>query len=140
MKNEIQINNIKFWVDQNIIYCKFYNDFDKNYFHDGFEDIFYEAISILSNGTYLPVIFDLRGLKSLVLVKLFKLLSNSSKLEKTVLSKVFLIESQKRKIILSFYLMFRDTNVPNLIFMESDLAIKYSNHNYALFNSLSYDH
>ena len=139
MKNEIRINNIKFWVDQNIIYCKFYDDFDKNYFHDGFEDIFYEAISILSNGTYLPMIFDLTEVKSLVLVKLFKLLSCSSKLESVVLSKVFLVENQKQKIILSFYVMFSDANVPNLIFMESDLAIEYSSNNYALFNSVSYD-
>ena len=139
MRNEIRINNIKFWVDQNIIYCKFYNDFDRGYFGNGFEDMFYEAISILSNETYLPIIFDFRTINTSLSIKLFKLLSNTSKIKSVVLSNVFLVKNQRQKFMLSFYIMFCDSNVPNLILKEPDLAIEYSNYNYALFNSINYD-
>lgn len=56
MQKEILINNFKFWVSQNVIYCKFYDDSDVNYSNYVVEDIFYEAISILSDGNYLPII------------------------------------------------------------------------------------
>jgi hypothetical protein len=139
MKDEIQINNIKFWVGQNIIYCKLYDNSNVDYSDKGIEDLFYEAISMLSDGTYLPVIFDFREVNSGLSVKLFKLLSNSVKIKSIVLSKAFLIKNYKHKMLLLFHVMFSDSNVPNLIFKDSDLAIQYSNQNYAIFNSVTYD-
>jgi hypothetical protein len=139
MENEIHINNIKFWLNQNVIYCDICNDFDKNYSLEDIEDLFYEAISILSNGTYLPVIFNFRELNTLLSIKLFKLLSNSSRIEGVVLSKVFLVKKLKHKILLSFCQMFCGSNVSNIIFKDSNLAIEYSSQNYTVFNSLSCD-
>lgn len=139
MKNEIQINNIKFWVDQNIIYCKLYNNSEVNYSYNDFENLFHESISKLSNGTYLPIIFNFKEIDNPLLVKLFKLLSNNPKIKNAVLSKAFLVKSYKQKILLSFYVLFSDSNVPNLIFKNSNSAIQYSDQNYAVFNSKNSD-
>jgi hypothetical protein len=135
MKNEILINNIKFWEDQNIIYCKLYDGSDVNYSNNNFEDSFLESISILSNGTYLPIIFNFKEIDNSALIKFFKFLSNNSKIKNAVLSKAFLVKSYKQKILLSFYVMFCDSNVPNLIFKNPNSAIQYSDQNYAIFNS-----
>ncbi|MDO6595370.1 hypothetical protein Q4512_00505 [Oceanihabitans sp. 2_MG-2023] len=140
MKNEIFINNIKFWVDQNIIYCKLFEDSNLNYSRENIESMFCEAISILSNGTFLPVIFDFEELNSSHSLRFFKIISNNYKIKSAVLSKVFLIKNYRQKLLLSFYVLFSDSNVPNLIFRDLDLAIAYCNENYATFNSLSYDH
>ncbi|WP_452229748.1 DUF7793 family protein [Lacinutrix sp. MEBiC02404] len=139
MRNEILINNIKFWVDQKIVYCKLYDDSDVDYSDKDIQDIFCEAISLLSDSAYLPVIFDFKEINSVLSVKLFKLLSSNIKIKSAVLSKAFLVKNYKHKILLSFYVMFSDSNVPNLIFKDPDLAIQYSNQNYAIFNSVTYD-
>lgn len=139
MKDEIRINNIKFWVNRNVIYCKLDDSSNVDYSDTGIEDVFYEAISMLSDGVYLPVIFDFREINIGLSVKLFKLLSNNGKIKSIVLSKAFLIKNYKHKMLLSFYVMFSDSNVPNLIFKDPDLAIQYSNKNYGIFNSVTYD-
>ncbi|WP_055434923.1 hypothetical protein [Lacinutrix algicola] len=139
MENEIHINNIKIWLNRNVIYCDIYNDFDKNYSLDGVEDLFYEAISILSNETYLPVIFNFSELNTLYGLRLFRILSNSLKIENAVLSKVFLVKKNKHKVLLSLCQIFYGFNFSNLIFKDSNLAIEYSSENYTVFNSLSCD-
>ncbi|MBU2939172.1 hypothetical protein KO494_06435 [Lacinutrix sp. C3R15] len=137
MKEEILINNIKFWVDQNIIYCKLYNDSVVDFSCQEYERLFCKAISILSDGSYLPVIFDLKEVSRSVSVKLFKFLSNNCKIRSCVLSKVFLVKNFKQKILLSYYVMFSDSKVPNSIFIDSGLAERYSHQYYDVFNSIS---
>ncbi|MFD2543394.1 hypothetical protein ACFSSB_13760 [Lacinutrix gracilariae] len=137
MKDEILINNIKFWLDQNIIYCKLYDDSVVDFTCKGYEELFCKAISILSDGSYLPVIFDLSEVSSSVSVKLFKLLSNNCKIRGCVLSKVFLVKNYKQKVLLSYYMLFSDTKVPNLVFKDLSLAERYSHQYYDVFNSIS---
>ena len=139
MKKEILLNDMEFWVSQNIIYCKVLNSFNEIDSHANLEEVFYEAISILSDGSYLPIIFDFKEVNGLLLVKLFKIISSNNRIKNSVLSKAFLVKNYRQKILLSFYVMFSDSNVPNLVFNEMDAAVEHSSQNYSIFNSVSDD-
>ena len=137
MQKEILINNIKFWVSQNIIYCKLYDDSDVNCSNYDVEDIFYEAISILSDGNYLPIIFNFREINYSFSVKLFKFLSKNSKIKSSVLSEAFVVKNNRQKLLLYFSVLFSNSRKHSSVYKDSDLAIKYSNKSYTVFNSIS---
>jgi hypothetical protein len=136
MKDEILVDNIKFWVDQNIIYCKLYGDFDDNYFESVFENVFTNAITKLSDGKYMPVLFNLREIDNLQTIKIFKRLSNNALIKSSVLTKTFLVRSLVLKVILSCCDLAKNPNDLNKICTDKDLAIKHCIKNNKVFNAI----
>jgi len=137
MRNVIQFDGIMFWVDQNIIYCKLNPVFLKNHEKSNVEDIFYNAISILSNGRYLPILISLEEMDSTSSLRTFKIITNSNLIKTLVLSKIFLVRSISSKIMLSLNNVVANKIVPNKIFKDFNSANKYCQNNYMSFNRVS---
>ncbi len=137
MRNVIQFDGIMFWVDQNIIYCKLNAVLLKNHQNADIEEIFYNAISILSNGTYLPILINLEEMSNSNSLKIFKIISNSALIKSLVLSRIFLVRSTGLKLMLSLNNIVLNRIVPNKIFKDFNLAIKYCNTDYMDFNRVS---
>lgn len=138
MENKLHINNIKFCLYQNTIYCKFYNYSDLSFSDESIEDMFCEVISLFSGGTYLPIIFDLTEVNGSMCISLFKFLSSNAKIKNSVLAKVFLVKNYRQKITLSLYVMFSESYFYNMIFRSKELATGFCNQSYGAFNSLTY--
>ncbi|MCX7550894.1 hypothetical protein [Xanthomarina sp. F2636L] len=139
MKNEMLTDNIKFWVDQNIIYCKIYRDFDENYSKVDLEKTFIEAISVLSDGSYKPILFNFEELRSSPTIKLFKLINNSSEIKNNVLSEAYLVGNCYLKFLLSSYTLFGNSILPITIFNGKKMAIEFCNRNNMFFNAVRND-
>src|SRR5690554_2845605 len=95
MKREILIEDIKFWVDQDIIYCKFYNGFDQTFLNTDLEKVFEAAITKLSDGKYRSIILNLRDIDNQLSLKVFKFLSSNA-LIKSLRSEEHTSELQSR--------------------------------------------
>lgn len=134
MKNEIIIDNIKFWINQNIIYCKIDNDFKSDSIGVELEEIFSNAIQALSKGKYKPILINMTDVNFLLSIKLFRYLSNNVLIKTLVLSKTFLVNSFGLKILLFIYSLTTDPIVPNKVFKYNSLAIKHCNKKYMEFN------
>ncbi|MCF7559923.1 hypothetical protein L3X39_04675 [Sabulilitoribacter multivorans] len=133
MKNEIVIDNIKFWVDQNIIHTSINGKIDKKFLE--IEDIFVEVILALTVGNFKPLLIDLTTISKLNAINLFKILSRSSQIKTLVLSKSFLVQSYDLKLLLDLYNFGNETIVPNKISTKYSHAVKYCNQSYEQFNA-----
>ena len=137
MRSEIQLDDMKFWVDQSIIYCKISPDFNKDYQKIDIEEIFYNGISILSNGRYMPILIDLEGVGYSNSIKIFKFLAHSEIVRSLILSQIFLVKSRSLKTILSVYNFNKKPFFLNKICVDFDMAIKYCRKDNMVFNSIS---
>ncbi len=137
MRNVIQFDGIKFWVDQNIIYCNLDADFFENHQKANIEEIFYNAISILYNREYMPFLINLEQISYYNSLKIFKLISNSGPINTLVLSRIFLVRSIGLKVVLSLHKIVVNRVFQNKIHTDFNLAIKYCNNDYMVFNKAS---
>nr|WP_321227999.1 hypothetical protein [uncultured Psychroserpens sp.] len=137
MRNVIQFDGIKFWVDENIIHCKLKKEFFKNYQKENIEEIFYNSISIVSNGNYMPILFNLENISILNSLKIFRLISNSFQMRRLVLPRIFLVQSNNLKLLLTLKNDVSIHAVTNKFFSDFDLAIKYCENDYTVFNNVS---
>ncbi|WAC02316.1 hypothetical protein N7U66_00720 [Lacinutrix neustonica] len=137
MKDNKLVNDIKFWVDQNVIHCSIPSGFEANSLEMDLEAVFFNAISTLSNGKYLPLLIDMEAIEFSLSIKLFKFLSKNSLIKTVVLSKTFLVNSLILKAFLSLHNFTYDPVVPNTIFNDFSSAIKCCNKNVMVFNALS---
>lgn len=135
MRNEIQFDDIKFWVDQHIIYCKFNGDFIKNYQMIDIEELFYNGISILSNGRYMPIIINLEQISDSNSIKIFKFLSKSVLIQSLILTKIFLVRSTGLKVLLALYNITVDPTLSSKICKNFNVAIKHCNKDNIVFNT-----
>jgi len=134
MRNNIQFDGIKFWVDENIIHCILDNDFlQKNSYID-IQEVFYNGISILSNGKYLPILINLEHVGFSDSIKIFKFLSICSLIKSLVISKTFMVNTMSLKVILSIYNISSDPVVPNRVCRDLDAALKHCNKENVVFN------
>lgn len=138
MRSEIQLDDMKFWVDENIIYCKINPDLSKDYQKIDIEEIFYNGISILSNGRYLPIIIDLDRVGYSDTIKIFKFLAHNNIVRSLILSQIFLVKSISLKIILSIYNFNKKPFFFNKICSDINIATKYCNKDNMVFNSISF--
>lgn len=138
MKNELFIGNFKFSVDQNIIFCTIYNGFDENSNWGEIDGIFLDAVTTLSKGKLLPLFIDLSKIDHSLSIKFFKFISNNFTLKKIVLSKTFLVNTYKLKIVLFVYNFTYNLIIPNAIFKNHNLAIKNCIKNHKKFKRLSF--
>lgn len=137
MRNVIQFDGIKFWVDKNIIHCKLYTGFFKNYQKINIEDILFNSISILSNGNYMPILINLEQISNSNSLKFFKLISNSDLMKTLVLSRVYLVQSAGLKVLLSLHKNNSNQFISNKIYKDFNLAIESCYKDYMVYNKLS---
>ena len=137
MRSEIQLDGMNFRVDQSIIYCKITPDFNKDYKKIDIEEIFYNGISILSNGRYMPILINLEDLGYSDSIKIFRYLAHSQIVRGLILSQIFLVKSRGLKAILSMYNFNKKPFFLNKICNNHDVAIKHCNKDNMVFNSIS---
>ena len=127
MKDKILVGNVQFWVDQDILHCKFYNENDDFEFVKENIDTYLRVISFLSDGIYLPICFDLREVNGLFSFQVFKLLGTHPKIKDVFQYKAFLISPYTTKFLFSAYNFFIGPIFPNKTFTNSNKAINYCN-------------
>jgi hypothetical protein len=137
MRNAIRFDEIEFSIDQNIIQCNFNADLFKKYQKVDIEEIFYNGISVLSNGKYMPILINLENISSTNSIKIFRFLSNSAIIKEIVLSKIFFVRSVGLKVVLSLYNIVSDPIVPIKVCNDYTLAVKCCNKDYSAFNTIS---
>ena len=137
IRNEIQLDNVKFWVVQDIIYCKFNDDIDRDYQKIDIEEIFYNSISILSNGKYMPILIDLEKVSYSNSIKIFNFLAHSQIVRGLILSQVFLVPSIGLQAILILYNLNKKPYFLNKICNSLDNAIKHCKKENMVFNAIS---
>ncbi len=135
MKNEIVLNHVKFWQDQNIIHATFISNVDKNFIEIEVEEIFIEVITALSNEQYRPLLIDITQLSRPNTVRLFKLLCRNWKINSLILAKSFIVKSWDLKLFLELFKLGRPSIVPNKISTDYKDTLKFCNDNYAQFNA-----
>ncbi len=137
MENNRLANYFKFRVDQNIIFCNVSNDFNDKWLDKDLEEIFSNTISKLSQGTHMPILINLRALDFYAGIKVFKFLSNNSKIKSIVLSETFLVNSYRLKLFLIVQNIMDLTIIPDAIFKNFQPAMQYCNKNNKMYNALS---
>jgi hypothetical protein len=135
MQKEIQLDNIKFWVDHDIIYCKFNIDFFKKYQKIDIEEIFYNSISILSNGKYLPILINLEEVGYSNSIKIFKHLAHSKLIRGLILSQIFLVRTRGINTILNLHNIKKRPYLVKIC-RDLDVAIYYSEKENMMFNNV----
>ncbi len=137
MKKQLLINDLKFWVDQNVIYCKVFNTFSDCNRPEDLDQIFNEAITKLSEGVHMPILFNLEALDFNNAVRVFKLLSKNRIIKSLTLSKTFLVNSFKLSVLLKVVSFFCNPAMPDLIFVDTTSAIKFCIEDNQAYNSIS---
>ena len=137
MRNVVQYEGIKLWVDQDVIHCKLRPDFFKNYEKDKTEEALFNAISILYDREYRPLLLDLKQINSTDAIEIFMLISNSVPINTLVLSRAFLVRSTCLKFLLALNNITGNRVVPNRIYTDFDLALLYCKNKYKNFNTVS---
>lgn len=137
MNNVIEFDGIKFWVDQDIVHCNLDNVFFKKHKNVNIEELFSNAIPVLSNGKYMPFMVNLEDVERPYALNIFNIISKSSQIKRLVLSRIFLVNSKGLKVILSLNNLIVRQAVPNKIYRSYDAAIKYCKKDYMIFNEVS---
>jgi hypothetical protein len=137
MKNEVLIGDVKFWKDQNIVHCKFYNpEVDIEFVRKSMDE-YLSVISFLSNGVSLPLLINLKEVDGLFSYKIFKLFGMHPKIKDVYQYKAFLINSNKINFLFSIYNFFSDPIFPNKVFTNPNEAINYCEENNYSFNVIN---
>lgn len=134
MENTIQFYGVKFWSDQNIIYCEINKDFDYQSLKANISRIIPKVTRSLSKGKYLPLLIDLTNVSNAEAIKLFILFSPYSLLNKSILSWSFLAGSAVQKVILLVCRVAGGNYVSNNIYKDINKAISYNNTRFKVFN------
>lgn len=137
MRNVIQFDGIKFWVDQDIIHCNLDSVFFKKYERANIEEIFYNSISILTKGMYMPFLINIKGVDRPCALKIFNIISKSAQIKRLVLSRIFLVNSKGLKVILTLNNILVKQIVPNKIFRGYKAAMEFCKNDNMIFNEVS---
>ncbi|WP_040282138.1 hypothetical protein [Psychroserpens damuponensis] len=137
MRNVIQFDGIKFWIDQNVICCKLNTGFFKNHQWVDIDDIFYNAISILSKGRYLPILISFGEINNSNSLKTFNVLSNGKLMRTLDLPRVFLVHSSSLKMLLSLHHNIGHRISPTKIFKDFNRAIAYCNNEHLVYKNFN---
>ena len=137
MRSVIQFDGIKFWVDQDIVHCNLDNGFLMKYENNNIEEIFINAIPILSKGKYMPLMINIEDVDRPYALKIFNVISKSAKIKKLVLSRIFLVNSTGLKVLLSINNLIVKQTVPNKIYRGYNAAIEFCKKDYMIFNEVS---
>lgn len=133
----MRTNNVNFCVDQNIIYCKFNGGFNKKYKKNETEELLYDTVYKLSNGTYMPILINLEEVGFLNSIRIFNFLAHNRHKKSLILTQVFLVRSTFLKIILSIYNFNNNPISQNIFSNDFDKAKDYCHKENNVFNTLN---
>lgn len=139
MEDDKLIENFKFWVDHDVIYCQILSDLtdlDDNKIKD-IEHIFLNKIFMLSKDVHMPILIDLKELNFSNAIKVFTFLSKNTLIKSLVLSKTFLVNSYKLKMLLNIQSFVCNPSLPDVIFKDDKSAIQYCIEDNRTYNSLN---
>lgn len=136
MKRTLQMENVIFLIDQDIIYCKFKKCSNRKGVARDIDEVFHTAITSLTDGRYLPLLMDMRETNLLSSIRLFKHLAKSSKVKSTLLSKTFIANSIFSTIILNIYNLTFIHSIPVAICNRYNAALKCCKKHYKEFNAI----
>ncbi|WP_188463343.1 DUF7793 family protein [Bizionia arctica] len=137
MEKQLLIGHSKFWIDKKIIYCKVDSDFNTEKVDENVEVLFVQTITVLSQGKFLPFLIDVRELDFNQSIKLLKLLSNCARIKSLILSKTFLVDSYKFKVLLSIYSFICNPIVPDFVFKNVKRAVEHCDDDNMIFNAVN---
>ncbi|NRD20377.1 hypothetical protein HNV08_09990 [Winogradskyella eckloniae] len=137
MSNIIQYEGIKLWVDQDVIHCKINPDFFKSYNRIRTEKALFNAITFLYDKKYMPFLIDMKQLRGTHAVEIFMLISKSVPINTLVISRVFLVRTTSLNVILALNNITNKRVVPNRIYTDSNLALRYCHKDYQFFYNVS---
>jgi len=137
MKKKMHIDNITFWADRDVIYCRFEEGNYKKNILRSIDDIFYSAITSLSNGKYMPLLIDLRAVNTFNIIKIFKHVVESSLIKSISLSIAYVTNYTLLTISLYIYNLTIIHVIPVGIFNNMNQAIKHCHKHYNVFNPIN---
>ncbi|MFD2824664.1 hypothetical protein ACFS5M_13360 [Lacinutrix iliipiscaria] len=137
MEELIQINDFKFWIEKDIIYCEIQSGFDNTKSDKYIANIFTKAISALAKGKCLSFLIDMSELSYKHSIRVFKILSNNPQAKSIILSRAFLVDTYILKGILSIISFIYNPILPDTIYINSNKAIKYCNKSSIVFNAVN---
>lgn len=135
MSHIIRCRKAKFWIEDGVLYCKFIAKKCKNKFSDDFIEDYLDAITLLSNGRYYPLLIDLRKLNNNYAFSVIKILAKNPALKLAILSKSFVVKSYLIQFILIVLKVIQDPIIPNKVFRNYKKAVKYSQRTNFIFNT-----
>ena len=125
MQDKILVGNAKFWIDQDILHCKFYNENNDIDFIKENIDTYLRVMSFLSEGICLPVFFDLSELNGIYSFQVFRYLGSHLNIKDVFQYKAFLINPSKLSFLFMIYNFYKSPIFPNKIFTNSYEATNY---------------
>ncbi|SFC84836.1 hypothetical protein [Algibacter pectinivorans] len=137
MENNKKCNKAKFWLDQDILFCKFKKGQCTKKFREEFSEDYVKTISSLSGDSYFPLLVDLRALKAKQAFAVIQVIANNSELRSVILCKSFVVRSLYIRFVLLALGGIYDPIIPNKIYKNYNKAISYSLETNQFFNALS---
>ncbi|WP_299101590.1 hypothetical protein [uncultured Winogradskyella sp.] len=130
MRNVIQYEGIKIWVEDDIMHCKLHPDFFKSYNRIRTEKTLVNAITFLNDKKYMPFHIDLKQLRGTHAVEIFMLISKSVSINTLIVSRVFLVRSTSLNDLHALNSITSKTGLPNGIYADNNLALRYCQNDY----------
>lgn len=134
MSNQIKCETAKFWIEDDVIFCKFIGKKCRKEFDEDFLEEYLKAIITLSNGKYFPLLIDLRELNDNYVFPVVRILAKHPDLKSAILSKSFVVNSCFLQFVLIALRRVHDSIIPNRIFTSYEKAIEYSLETNQIFN------
>ena len=135
MCNSVKCKKAKFWLEDGVLFCVFIPKECDNEFKEDFLEDFLNAVGLLSNGGYYPLLIDLRQLSNANAFTVVKILAKNPELKLAILSKSFVVNSFFMQFMILICKRIHDPVIPNKVFKSYENALKYSLETNYVFNT-----
>lgn len=137
MTKQIQLDRVKFWRDNGVLFCKVQNSDNGQVIKKDNINDYIKAITTLSNGEYYPLLIDFRDVDNKDTISQVRLLANNTELKSVILSKSFVVNSAFMQFMLVVLHGIYDPIIPNKVFKNFENAFQYSVEINQIFNAHS---
>ncbi len=137
MTKQIQLDRVKFWIDNGVLFCKVQNSNNGQVIKKDNINDYVKAIAALSCGEYYPLLIDFRDVDNKDTIAQVRLLANNTELKSVILSKSFVVNSAFMQFMLVVLHGIYDPIIPNKVFKSFESAFQYSVEINQIFNAHS---
>ncbi|MEP3838138.1 MAG: hypothetical protein ABJM36_10840 [Algibacter sp.] len=137
MSKPIKCNKTIIWLEENILFCKFIGDECNNtkFSKDCLEE-YIRVITEISDGSYFPLVIDLKQLKNNYALSVIKTMANHLEFRSAILSKSFVVNSFYVQFAFIASKVIQDPVAPNKVFLSYNKAVAFSLETNQSFNAL----
>lgn len=121
----IEYNNVKFWMDRGILFCKIINTDASRLLPRDRVEKYIETIKNLTNARPTPFIVDMRHALGSFSIDVAKFLANNPVLNSIRLCEAFITSSINTKLLVHSYKRIFEPTTPFQIFDNPEQAINY---------------